>query len=245
MRPRPTLLAITQPCAHRGVRSDCDHCKARLVSVCAAFGPDDLDALRALANPICFPAGETLFLENESSDAAYTVTDGMVRLYRVFADGRRQILSFLLPGDFIAAEENGHHSFSADAITPVTLCRFSRAQFSAVMETRPHVMQRLYEISAHELIRAHDHMMALGQRSAAEKVAWFLVELRSRHARIGSLSDKLPLPMLRQDIADYLGLTIETVSRTLSAFMREGTIELTPQGVRFLEPKNVERLAAT
>lgn len=239
------MLAITQPCSHRGLRSDCAHCKARLISVCAAFAADDLDALQALANPVCFPAGETLFLENDSADAAYTVTEGVVRLYRVFADGRRQILGFLLPGDFIGVEPDARHSFSADAVTPVTLCRFSSSQFAAVMETRPHVLERLCEISAQELIRAREHMMALGQRSAAEKVAWFLIQLRDRYARIYSVSDDVPLPMLRQDVADYLGLTIETVSRTLSGLARGKKIRLTTQGVSIIDKKAIQDLAAT
>jgi CRP/FNR family transcriptional regulator, anaerobic regulatory protein len=240
-----TLLAITQPCRHSGIRVDCAHCKARLVSVCAAFEPEDLDPLQAMAHPICFSAGETLFLENDPSDAAYTVTEGVVRLYRIFADGRRQIVSFLLPGDFIAAETHGRHAFSADAITQVTLCRFAQTQFAAVMERRPHVLQRLYEMSAQELIRAHEHMIALGQRSATEKIAWFLVTLRDKWARSGLASNEIPIPMLRQDIADYLGLTIETVSRTLSSLARDKKIIVMPQGVKLTDPKAVERLAAT
>ncbi len=223
----------------------------RLVSVCAAFEPDDLDALQAMALPVCVAAKDTLFSENDNSDAAYTVTEGMLRLYRIFADGRRQVLSFLLPGDFIAADATGHHGFSADAITPVTLCRFPNATFASVVEKRPHVLQRLYETSALELIKAREHMMALGQRTAQEKVAWFLIALRKRQAGTAASSNTPPLPkivslpMSRQDIADYLGLTIETVSRTLPGFSRDGVITILPHGVELLNHRQIECLAAT
>jgi CRP/FNR family transcriptional regulator len=217
----------------------------RLVSVCSAFEPEDLDVLQAMAQPICFPARETLFSENDDADAAYTVTEGVVRLYRIFADGRRQVLSFLLPGDFIAAESNGRHAFSADAVTSVSLCRFPVAKFDAAVGPRPHVLKRLYEFSARELIEAREHMMALGQRSAEEKLAWFLVQLRERWSRTAPDSNTVQIPMSRQDIADYLGLTIETVSRTLSQLGRGRKIGILPNAVNLTDLNYLERLAAT
>lgn len=217
----------------------------RLVSVCAAFEPEDLKALQSMAQPVCFTAKETLFLENDDTDAAYTVTDGVLRLYRIFADGRRQVISFLLPGDFISIEPDGYHRFSADAVTAASLCRFPKAQFAKIIDQRPHVLQRLYETSAQELINAREHMMALGQRSAAEKIAWFLMQLRKRWARVTPTSNTVPVPMSRQDIADYLGLTIETVSRTLSDFARKRTIAISAHEVQLVDLKKMERLAAT
>jgi CRP/FNR family transcriptional regulator len=243
--PPITLRPAHHPCSHGRLGADCEHCKIRLVSVCAAFEPEDLDALQDLAQPVNFGARETLFLENDDSDAAFTVTEGVIRLYRIFADGRRQVLEFLLPGDFIAIETGGHFGFSADAITDVALCRFPKNQFASVVDKRPHVLQRLYETSAQELINARDHMMALGQRSASEKVAWFLIHLRNRWTRMALQSNTIPVPMSRQDIADYLGLTIETVSRTLSNFARERKIAIVPHGIELLDPKKMERLAAT
>lgn len=248
MTDEPTLLSQRPPrhaCSHAHSGGNCEDCKIRLVSVCAAFEREDLEALQAMAQPVHFGARETLFLENDDSDAAFTVTDGVIRLYRIFADGRRQVLEFLLPGDFISIEGGGHHGFSADAITDVALCRFPKNQFATVVDHRPHVLQRLYETSARELIDSRDHMMALGQRSASEKVAWFLIHLRNRWMRMALASNTIPVPMSRQDIADYLGLTIETVSRTLSNFARERKIAIVPHGIELLDVKKMERLAAT
>jgi CRP/FNR family transcriptional regulator len=241
-----SLLLKSRPqCARGHAVTDCEHCKIRLVSICAAFEPEDIDVLQSMAQPVCFAAKQTLFLENDDSDAAYTVTEGLLRLYRIFADGRRHVIGFLLPGDFIDAEADGHHGFSADAITEVGLCSFPKAQFAKVVKQRPHVLQRLYETSAKELIDAREHMLMLGQRSAEEKLAWFLIHMRSRLARIGIDSQTVDLPMSRLDIADYLGLTIETVSRTLSAFGRERSIAIFPHGIELLDHRRIERLAAT
>jgi CRP/FNR family transcriptional regulator, anaerobic regulatory protein len=227
MHNAPIIVSPPTPrhsCTHG--RVDCDHCKIRLVSVCAAFKRDDLDALQNITQPVYFAAKESLFLENDDSDAAYTVTDGVIRLYRIFVDGRRQLLEFLLPGDFISIEASGHYGFSADAVTDVSLCRFPKAQFESVVDKRPHVLQKLYQTSAQELINSREHAMALGQRSASEKVAWFLIHLRNRWARTALPSNTIPVPMSRQDIADYLGLTIETVSRTLTSLENSAAIAL-------------------
>jgi len=243
--PFSSMLNTWQHCSHRSNGTNCERCKIRQISICAAFEPDDLDALQSMAQTISFAAKETIFLENDDSDAAFTVTEGALRLYRTFADGRRQVISFLLPGDFISVEADGRHEYSADSITEVTLCCFPKKQFAAVVKQRPHVLQRLYETTARELINAREHMLTLGQRSAAEKLAWFLVHLGIRQSCIDFEPNIVELPMSRQDIADHLGLTIETVSRTFSGFAREGIIAITPHGVDLLNCKKLEKLAAT
>ena len=231
-------------CAHGRASVDCAHCAVRQVSVCAALDNEEIAALEAIAQPACFAAKETLFLEGEQADAAYNLTDGVLRLYRIFDDGRRQVVGFLLPGDFVAIGPGGQHGFSADAVTPVTLCRFPRKAFAALLDAKPTLLHRLYDGAEHDLERARDHMMALGQRSAREKIAWFLVHLRRRFARLDPVSDTVPIPMSRQDIADYLGLTIETVSRTLSGLARDKAIAILPNGVRVTDSRKIERLAA-
>lgn len=231
-------------CAHSRAGLDCEHCDVRLVAVCAALKHDELESLGRIAHTLCFAPKETLFIENDPSDSAYTVTRGVLRLYRVFADGRRQVVGFLLPGDFIGLDEGGRHRFAADAITDVSLCHYPKQNFTALLNEKPHLLKQLYTTAAHELIEAREHMMALGQRSAREKIAWFLIHLRSRWARSQPTSDELSIPMSRQDIADYLGLTIETVSRTFTKLAREGTIVILPHGVRLTDARKIERLAA-
>lgn len=233
-----------RPCAHAKAGLDCEHCNVRLVAVCSALEHEELHSLEKIAHTLCFAPKETLFLENDVSDSAYTVTRGVIRLYRIFHDGRRQVIGFLLPGDFIAIEESGKHQFAADAITETSLCHYPAKEFHALLDDKPHLLKQLYLYAAHELISGRDHMMALGQRSAQEKIAWFLIYLRNRWARIQPASDELPLPMSRQDIADFLGLTIETVSRTLSKMAQDDIITILPHGVRLTNTSKIERLAA-
>lgn len=246
--PQPTPIipfpVRARPCTHARAGLDCEHCNVRLVAVCAALKTEELESLEAIAHTLCFEPKETLFLENDLSDAAYTVTRGAIRLYRIFLDGRRQVIGFLLPGDFISIDASGRHPFAADAIASVSLCRYPKKEFAVLLDKKPHLLKQLYLTAAHELIDARDHMMALGQRSAQEKIAWFLIHLRNRWSRSQPLSDEVALPMSRQDIADYLGLTIETVSRTLSKLARDGSITILPHGIRLTDAKKIERLAA-
>src|SRR3954449_10401025 len=125
------------------------------------------------------------------------------------------------------------YPFSADAVEPVTACRFARGAFSALLDEKPHLLRRLHEAATHELSLAQDHMVLLGRRTADEKVAAFLLGLRDRWRRLGGSLVTIPLPMTRQDIADYLGLTLETVSRTISKFARSRMLLVVPDGVRF------------
>lgn len=167
-----------------------------------------------------------------------------MRLYKLLPDGRRQIVGFALPGDFLGMAASLRHGFSADAIGPVVVCRFSRTSFARFIEDKPQVLRRINEFAIRELSQARDHMVLLGCRSAEEKVASFLVGWRNRLARLGGVSKTVSLPMGRQDIADFLGLTIETVSRTLTRFERDGMIEIMPGGVRLVDLGRVEALAA-
>jgi CRP/FNR family transcriptional regulator len=153
-------------------------------------------------------------------------------------------VGFALPGDFLGMTASPRHSFSADAIGAVTICRFSRAAFARFVEDKSHLLRRINELAVRELSQAQDHMVLLGRRSAEEKVATFLIGWRDRLGRLGHLAKTVPLPMSRQDIADFLGLTIETVSRTFTKLERDGVIEILPGSVGLLDPARAEALAA-
>ena len=124
------------------------------------------------------------------------------------------------------------------------VCRFARSTFLACIEGKPHLLRRLHEFAGHELSLAQDQMLLLGRRTAEEKVAAFLINLQARYARIGAASVTVPLPMSRQDIADYLGLTIETVSRSLTKMARAKSLVIVPDGVRLVARETLERLVA-
>lgn len=170
--------------------------------------------------------------------------DGVVRLYKSLPDGRRQIMGFALPGDFLGLALMDRYGVTAEAITPVKVCRFQRSSFVSFIDDKPHLLRRLHEFAGHELSLAQDQMLLLGRKTAEEKVAAFLINLQARFARIGPMSVTIALPMGRQDIADYLGLTIETVSRTLTKLARDKTILIVPDGVRLLSSERLDHLTA-
>jgi CRP/FNR family transcriptional regulator, anaerobic regulatory protein len=174
----------------------------------------------------------------------YNLLEGVMRLYKLLPDGRRQIVGFALPGDFLGIAISARNNFSADAVGAVAVCRFSRTAFMQFIADKPHLLRRINELVIRELGQAQDHMVLLGRRSAEEKVASFLIGWRVRLARLGDATNTLPLPMGRQDIADFLGLTIETVSRTFTKLERDGVIEIVPGGVRLVDLERVEVLAA-
>jgi CRP/FNR family transcriptional regulator, anaerobic regulatory protein len=231
-------------CSRAHGRDGCSQCKVRLLSVCAALDRDELGEIESLAQPMTYAARATLFMQEEPADYLFNVTSGAVRLYNLLPDGRRQIVGFALPGDFIGLGLAEFHGFSADAIGETELCRFSRAAFVELVGRKPHLLRRLHELATHELSIAQDHMMLLGRQTAEERVVSFLLRLSDRWSRILGPSATVPLPMGRQDIADFLGLTIETVSRTLTALERDAMILIVPDGVRLLKPQSLERVSA-
>ncbi len=154
------------------------------------------------------------------------VTSGSVKLYKLLGDGRRQITGFLFPGDFLGLALNTTYSYTAEAIEPVTACRFPREKLEKLFDEFPRLEKRMLGMAVDELAAAQDQMLLLGRKTAKEKVASFLLMLARRQEHRGEESGTIQVPMSRSDIADYLGLTIETVSRTLTQLRKEATITL-------------------
>jgi CRP/FNR family transcriptional regulator len=222
----------------------CGECSVRQFSICAALCMAELREFTHFGRCIPFAPGETVFAQEELATSFCSVLDGIMRLYKLLPDGRRQIVGFALPGDFLGMNVSGRHNFSADAIGSVAICRFPRAAFGRFIEDKPHLLRRINELAARELSQARNHMVLLGRRSAEEKVATFLLGWRDRLARLNGPSQVISLPMSRQDIADYLGLTIETVSRTLTRLERDGVIEILPHhGISIVDTERVAALA--
>lgn len=195
-----------------------------------------------MSHPVRFAAKESLFIQGEPADDVFNVTGGMVRLYKLLPDGRRQIVGFALGGDFLGLALMERYGVSAEAVTEVSACRFARDAFTAYVDDKPHLLRRIHEFASHELSLAQDQMLLLGRRSAEERTAAFLLGMRDRLLRLGHHSVTLPLPMTRQDIADYLGLTIETVSRTITKMAKDKLLLVVPDGVRLLDPARLSAL---
>ncbi|MBI3198657.1 MAG: helix-turn-helix domain-containing protein [Rhodospirillales bacterium] len=166
--------------------------------------------------------GEEVFAEGEPSDFFYKVVSGTVRTYKLLNDGRRQIDEFHLGGDIFGLEPGEQHRFSAEAVDDATVVMFRRRRFAVIAQDDPALGDQVMASLMHNLQRAHDHMLLLGRKSAQERIATFLLDISKRIAK----GDSFDLPMQRSDIADHLGLTIETVSRTLTQFARDGLIKL-------------------
>ncbi len=231
-------------CKHNRGETGCAECTVRLISVCGALELSELEALERISHVTIFAPKAMLFDQGALASNVFNVTEGVVRLYKSLPDGRRQIMGFALPGDFLGLALMDRYGVTAEAVTPVRVCRFGRPAFLSYVDDKPHLLRRLHEFAGHELSLAQDQMLLLGRKTAEEKVAAFLINLQSRYGRIGPMSVTVPLPMSRQDIADYLGLTIETVSRTLTKLAREKTILIVPDGVRLLSAERLDHLTA-
>jgi CRP-like cAMP-binding protein len=177
--------------------------------------------LEMMGAQMTFARNAEIYGEGEAADYIYRVVSGAVRTYKVLADGRRQIGGFYLPGDMFGLEPADEHTFSAEAIAQSKVLVIKRSAVMALAERDGEVARQLWNLTGRELRRVQDHILLL-IKSAHERVAAFLLEMAERV----SAGNAVDLPMSRQDIADYLGLTIETVSRTLSHMENVATIEV-------------------
>lgn len=185
-------------------------------------------AIELMGALVPFARNTEIYGENEPADYLYKVVSGTVRTYKVLVDGRRQIGGFYLPGDMFGLETGDEHAFSAEAITDSKIIVIKRSAVVALAARDNEVARQMWELTARELQRAQDRILVL-IKSAQERVAGFLLEMADRASDGGAVE----LPMSRQDIADYLGLTIETISRTLTQLEKTATIEL-PSSRRIL-----------
>ena len=176
-------------------------------------------SIEMMGAPMPFARNAEIYGENEPADYLYKVVSGAVRTYKVLNDGRRQIGSFYLPGDIFGLEVGDEHTFSAEAVADCKVMVIKRSALVALAGRDTSVARQLWAQAAGELQRVQAHILLL-IKTAQERVAGFLLEMASRVP----VGNEIDLPMSRQDIADYLGLTIETVSRTLTQLENSGAI---------------------
>ncbi|MGF1594327.1 MAG: Crp/Fnr family transcriptional regulator [Kiloniellaceae bacterium] len=209
-------------------QSPCAACSVRDMTICAPLDSQELAQVSALMTLVELGAGDPLFDEGEAAGNVYNVTSGTIKVYKLLPDGRRQVTGFLFPGDFLGLAKQETYAFSAEAVTPSLLCRFSRAKLEDLMQRLPKIEQRLLGIASNELVAAQEQMLLLGRKTAREKIASFLLMLSNRARQRGQADDPVTVPMSRTDIGDYLGLTTETVSRTFTQLKQQGIIQLLP-----------------
>jgi CRP/FNR family transcriptional regulator, nitrogen fixation regulation protein len=191
--------------------------------------PDALDVLEQFGTTVLIRRDHEIYAQGEPADWFWQIASGCVRTAKLMEDGRRQVGEFLWPGDFLAIDDIDVHDFNAEAVTDVELRRYPSRMVEALAQSHTALSTRLRSITLMKLRRANQHLIVLGRKSALEKVSSFLLDI---HGRAGSTEDKcLDVPMTRTDIADYLGMAIETVCRTLGQLRREDIIAVSHSGI--------------
>lgn len=232
--------------AHTGMRLDtrCETCNVRRFTFCGALAAQELVDVEAISLQVGVAPHTTIINEGDEATYVYNVTSGAGMSFKLMSDGRRQVTGFLFPGDFIGLSARGAYAYSVDAIRPMTLCRFTRNELATLCQRHAGLEQRMFGMVTDELALAQDQMLLLGRKHARERVASFLLRLSERQAERGQAEDPVDLPMTRADIADYLGLTTETVSRTMTKMHREGLIEIAkPDRVHLKDREAVGKVA--
>lgn len=220
----------------------CGDCPIRHRAVCARCEADELAHLDAIKYYRSFQAGQTVIWSGDRMDFVASVVSGIATLTQTMEDGRRQMVGLLLPSDFVGRPGRGHAAYDVTATTDLVMCCFRKKPFEEMMISTPHIGQRLLEMTLDELDAAREWMLLLGRKTAREKISSLLAILARRDASLkaGTGACSFDLPLTREEMADYLGLTLETVSRQISALKREGVIEL--EGKRHVKVADIDRL---
>ncbi|NNE89194.1 MAG: Crp/Fnr family transcriptional regulator [Silicimonas sp.] len=209
---------------------DCTYCPVRHRAICARCEGDEIERLNDIKHYRSYEPGQTIAFQGEKSEIVASVVSGVATLTTSLEDGRTQVVGLLLPSDFMGRPGRETIAHDVVAATDVTLCCFQKHPFEKLLEEIPHLNQRMLEMALDELDAAREWMLLLGRKSAREKVASFLLLIARRSGNpeaksLGSES-KIELPLSREVVANYLGLTIETVSRQLTILRKDGVIDL-------------------
>ena len=220
----------------------CAVCKIRSYSFCRCLPEEKLQLFSKISTEKEFKDRETIFLQQDNANNLYNITKGNVKIYRLLSDGRIQIIGFLYPGDFFGSYKKEKYNYSAEAIGEVRTCVFNQESLDNYLEENLNLAKELLHMTSHELTLAQDRMGVLGKMNANERVAKFILNISKQRERIGWQNNPVSLPMTRQDIADYLGLTLETVSREITRFKTSNLIKLMTAKQIFIVDK--EKLSA-
>jgi CRP/FNR family transcriptional regulator len=222
---------------------DCNSCPIRHRAVCARCESDELARLEQLKYYRSFQAGQTVIWSGDRMDFVASVISGIATLTQTMEDGRRQMVGLLLPSDFVGRPGRSTAAYDVTATTDLVMCCFRKKPFEELILSTPHISQRLLEMTLDELDAAREWMLLLGRKTAREKIASLLAIIARRDVSLNPRSKGpivFDLPLTREEMADYLGLTLETVSRQVSALRRDGVISL--EGKRHVTVNDFDRL---
>ncbi|MFV1529540.1 MULTISPECIES: transcriptional regulator FnrL [unclassified Phaeobacter] len=223
---------------------NCGDCPIRHRAVCARCDADELEVLDSIKYYRTYEAGQPITWSGDRMDFVGSVVSGIATLTQTMEDGRTQMVGLLLPSDFVGRPGRDTAAYNVVATSTVVMCCFRKKPFEDMMSQTPHVAHRLLEMTLDELDAAREWMLVLGRKTAREKIASLLSILARRDASLQRHKDSyrrvFDLPLTREAMADYLGLTLETVSRQVSALRRDGVIEL--EGKRHVTVPDMGRL---
>ena len=231
-----------------GPMTSCEHCLVRNRAICSALDSEEINALNAIGRHRVLTPGQSLIWEDDESILVANVMEGVLKLSTGTEDGREQIVGVVYPSDFIGRPFGGKTGHSVTALTEARVCVFNRRDFDDFARKHPALEHKLLERTLNELERTRSWMLLLGRKSASEKIATFLLDMADRLVEPGCSTmfngplQRFELPFSRQQVADVLGLTIETVSRQLTRLKSEGVIDLPSR--REIEILDREELAA-
>ncbi len=224
--------------------TNCDECPIRHRAVCAHCEKDELEALETIKYYRSFEAGQTLIWSGDQMNFVGSVVSGIASLTQTMEDGRTQMVGLLLPSDFVGRPGRETAPYDVQATTDLVMCCFRKKPFEEMMATTPHIAHRLLQMTLDELDAAREWMLVLGRKTAREKIASLLSIIARRDASVHKTGITgqvvFDLPLTREAMADYLGLTLETVSRQISALKRDAVITL--EGKRHVTIPDMGRL---
>jgi CRP/FNR family transcriptional regulator len=202
----------------------CTTCGSRVAGLCRPLDAASLDDVLGEAEQLTLAARDILFDEGDRAGHIFTLVQGTAKLTRLLPDGREQVLGFRFAGDVLGYTGADRYPFAAQMLTPAQVCRLERKRLDTLLRRYPALERRLLDLCVQELAATQEQLVTVGRRTAEARVAAFLLSLAEAGKRRAQHEPVLDMPMTRGDIADFLGLTLETVSRTLTAFRRRGWI---------------------
>jgi CRP/FNR family transcriptional regulator len=230
--------------AMKSSKARCGDCPIQHRAICSYSGKDEILMLEEVKSYKTYAPGESIIWAGDDMRFVGSVVTGVASLSQTLEDGRRQMVGLLLPSDFVGRPGRVHALFDVEATTEVTLCRFERKPFEKLLNEMPSLRHRMLDMALDELDSAREWMLLLGRKTAREKIA-SLISIMSRREATALVpnehySTEFDLKLTREAMADYLGLTLETVSRQINALKKDGVIDLT--GKRNVRIMDIARL---
>lgn len=230
-----------------GIYKRCCNCQTRTAGICSALDGQSLDQLLSISRRRIIPAHQVIFRDGDEADQYFNIVSGVVKLVKMLADGQQHIVGLLYPPDFMGQSLSRHHTYYAEAATDVELCVYPRGPFEAFLKLHAEFERQIFEMTVRELDFCRDWTLLLGRKCSYERVAGFLLMMAKRMAQSGAGNESdnaahFELPFTRAEMADYLGLTLETVSRQFSRLKKKNVITL-PSSRDIIIP-DVELLSA-